>query len=488
MVFKKIAVLDLDDRTGKAYGERLGEVVRTELEQMLRFDIVPPDAVRIRYPLSTATLGRIGKDLQLDAFIAGRVALSDQIITISLEILDGKGELFAREFLAAREPKFQADLEKNLHDLVVKLIHRIPYKAVITKIENGTVTFDAGRIHGVAVGSKASFFEIVGVKRHPFTDEAISFVRENLGEIRVTEVEDRSAKGKMVSLKTGARVLVHQKVDFVPSQKVIEESLTEKKKLLASKILALESRKAERLRRAREIPTRSRGSLTVGAGFAFNDYRLSSNELEFKRRTSPVPVVAVAGEYWFLSSLGADLSYTASWIQFDKIDGTAISTQVRASPRWTSAHLKYRYFFAGDSLSPEIVVSAGYGIYDFTVNNSDPVFFNDIRYGGIEMAVSAIYPITSRVSGILSMGYQPALIVKETPVTSGTGPKANAYSIDLTGRFKIIERLMLALGYHYQDYRADFSGVGTRNPPAGTTDSKLHDLYHGAQMSLVYEF
>ncbi len=486
LVFKKIAVLDVDDHTGKGYGEGMGKVVRNELEQMLRFDIVPPEEVRIQYPLSTKTLGKISKDLKLDAFIAGRVTLSDQIVTISLEVRDGKGEMFAQEFLAVKELEFQAGLEKNLHELVWKLIHRIPYKAVITKVENGMVTFDAGRIHGVAVGSKASLFEIVGVKRHPFTNEAISFVKEDLGEIQVMEVEALSAKGKIVSLKAGAQVFVHQKVDFIPSQEVIRKSVPEKKELLAQRILALKLLKAEKLRRAEETPTRSRGSLIVGSGFVLNDLRFSSNELEFKRRTSPVPVVTVVGEYLFLSSLGADLSYTTSWIQFDKIDSTSI--KVRASPHWTSAHLKYRYFFARDPLSPEIAISAGYGVYDFMVNKRDPVFFNDIRYSGIEIAVSAVYPISSKVRGILSMGYQPALHVKETPVTSGTESNAYAYSIDLTGQFKIIERLMLALGYHYQDYRAVFSGVGTRNPPAGTTDSKLHDFYHGAQLSLIYEF
>ena len=41
-LFKKLAVLDTDDRTGKAYGEKIGKTVRSELEQMLRFDIIPP--------------------------------------------------------------------------------------------------------------------------------------------------------------------------------------------------------------------------------------------------------------------------------------------------------------------------------------------------------------------------------------------------------------------------------------------------------------
>src|SRR2546428_2390458 len=60
-LFKKLAVLDIDDRTGKAYGEKIGKTVRTELEQMLRFDIVPSEEVRVQYPLSTKALEKISK-------------------------------------------------------------------------------------------------------------------------------------------------------------------------------------------------------------------------------------------------------------------------------------------------------------------------------------------------------------------------------------------------------------------------------------------
>lgn len=486
LVFKKIVVLDLDDHTGKAYGEKIGKVVRTELEQMLRFDIASPEEVQVQYPLSTKLLGKIRKKLQVDAFIVGRVTLSHEIVTISLEILNGNGEVFALELLSMKEHAFEVALEKSVGELVAKLIHRIPYKAVITQIENGMVTLDAGRIHGVEIGSKASVFEIVGVERHPFTNEVISFRREDLGEILITQVDSLSATGKIVNIKKGAKILVHRKVDFIPSQKVIQESLIEKKELLSKKQLALESLKAERLRLTKETPKRPRGSLTVSPGFALNDFSFSSNELTFKRRTSPIPVVTFTGEYWFLSPIGLDVSYTASWIRFDRIDSTPIDNG--ASPYWVSAHLKYRYFFSRGLLSPQIVGSVGYRIYDFQVDQSDLKFFNDIRYRGIDIALAASYPVTPRIKGVLNIEYQPSLIVRENPATSGTNPSVYAYSIALTGYFKITDGVMFALGYYYQVYQANFSGVGTRNPPAGTTNAKIHDLYHGVKLSLVYEF
>jgi hypothetical protein len=189
------------------------------------------------------------------------------------------------------------------------------------------------------------------------------------------------------------------------------------------------------------------------------------------------------GEYWFFSPLGLDVSYATSWIRFNQ---TVVSPQTEASPYWLAAHLKYRYFFSQRAMSPEIVGSVGYRIYDFRLDKSDLTYFNNIRYRGIDIAIIASYPLTSRINAVLNLAYQPDLTVRENPVTSGTNPSAYAYSIGVTGYFNIYDGLMLALGYQYQEYQAKFGGTGTRIP--GTTNAKIHDLYHMAQLSLVYEF
>ena len=106
----------------------------------------------------------------------------------------------------------------------------------------------------------------------------------------------------------------------------------------------------------------------------------------------------------------------------------------------------------------------------------------------MDIAITASYPLTSSVKWVLNLAYQPALIVRENPATSGTNSNAYAYSIGLTAYLRIYNGVMLALGYHYQAYQANFSGLGTRNQSAGTTNAKIHDVYHGAQLSLVYEF
>lgn len=482
-LFKKLAVLDTDDRTGKAYGEKIEIIVRDELVQMLRFDIIPQKKVRVQHPLSPQSLGTISKILQADGFIVGRVTLSHKMVNISLEILDKKGEMFALELLAVNEQASSTDLEKSVRELVVNLIRRMPYKAVIARVENGVVTFDAGRLHGVEIGSKASLFEITGVKRHPFTNEIISFSRKDLGIIQVTQVEALSATGKMISSKKGVKINAGHKVDFIPSERVTLENRIEKNELLASKQLVLELRNTEELRLTKEPPGRTRGSLASSAGFLLNDYKISSSQFNFKRDTSPVPLVAVTGEYWVLAPLGVDVSYAASWIYFYQ---TGNVPKTDASLSWLAAHLKYRHFFSSDPLSPEIVGSVGYQIYEFEVDQSDLNYFNNIKYSGIDIALAASYPMTSKIKTVLNVGYQPSLDIEENPVTSGTNPNAYGYFIGLTEYFKVSDRTALALRYYYQAYHVNFGGTGTRG--VGTTNTEIRDIYQGANLSLVYEW
>ncbi len=483
-LFKKLVVLDTDDRTGKAYGEKIGKTVRDELKQMLRFNIIPPEKVRVQHPLSPQSLDKISKKLQADGFIVCRVALSHEMVNISLEILDRRGEMFALELLAVNEQASPTDLENSVRELVVKLIRRIPYKAVITRVENGVVTFDEGRVHGVEVGSKASLFEIIGVKRHPFTNEIISFSREDLGIIQVTRVEALSATGNMISSKKGIKINADHKVDFIPSERLILESRLEKNELLAKKQSVLELRKTEEQQLTKETPRRYLGSLSASAGFLLNDYKISSNQFNFKRNTSsPVPVVAVTGEYWVLAPIGIDASYAASWIYFYQTGGVP---KTDASLSWLAYHLKYRHFFSSGPLGPEIVGSVGYQIYDFKVDQSDLNFFNNIKYSGIDIALAASYPMTSKIKGVLNVGYQPSIDVEENPVTSGTNPNADGYFTGLTGYFKVSDMAALALGYYYQAYHVNFSGTGTRG--VGTTNAEIIDIYQGVNLSLVYEF
>src|SRR5262249_11568789 len=159
-----------------------------------------------------------------------------------------------------------------------------------------------------------------------------------------------------------------------------------------------------------------------------------------------------------------------AWMRFDQTG--SIPQKTDASPSWLAAHLKYRYFFSKDALSPELVGSVGYRIYDFEVDPGDPIFFNNIKYKGIDLGLTAAYPFTPKIKGVLNAGFQPSLNVDENPRTSGTDPSAYAYTIGLTGYYSITGRIKLGLGYSYQEYHAKFSGIGTRNPPGGTTNAK----------------
>ena len=135
------------------------------------------------------------------------------------------------------------------------------------------------------------------------------------------------------------------------------------------------------------------------------------------------------GELWAASFIGIDLSYKTGWLKFNKI-GTA-SADTAASPYWLSANLKYRYVFTDKTTSPQLIDRVGYHIYDFSVNKSDSLYFNNYSYKGINIGLGAKIPFWESFGINVSGDYLPLLSVKEDPVDKWKQGKGNRLSSQL---------------------------------------------------------
>ncbi|MFZ3090651.1 MAG: hypothetical protein WA240_08525 [Nitrospirota bacterium] len=190
------------------------------------------------------------------------------------------------------------------------------------------------------------------------------------------------------------------------------------------------------------------------------------------------------GELWAASFIGIDLSYKTGWLKFNKI-GTA-SADTAASPYWLSANLKYRYVFTDKTTSPQLIDRVGYHIYDFSVNKSDSLYFNNYSYKGINIGLGAKIPFWESFGINVSGDYLPLLSVKEDPVTSGSKGKATGYLLSFGLYYILTDGFIADLNYSYNSYKADFTGTGTRG--SGTTSASSTDTYNGINLNIRYEF
>jgi len=482
LAFKRIALFELEDKTAEGYGRVVSSSLRDNISDSVRFEIVIPEEQKI--PSSRKEAIKIGKKLKADAVIHGSSKIEDDILKISLEMINVRnGSTFATESKWIKGKPTKEIIEKNIKDITAKLISRIPYKALVTDVKEEEIIINAGRFHGIDEGSRLSIFEIKGIKRHPFTNEIINIEREDIGELTAVRVEDAITSAKIKEIKKGKRAEVNNKIDFKPSLKVIADNSQRKKEFLTKKEKAVTEEKVKK-----EVKAEKRNYNIVGidaiVGYATNDYSFNSNELKFTRKAGSFLTAGFKGELWPVSFLGIDLLYKTGWLKFNKIGTASIDT--KASPYWLSANFKYRYIFTEKAASPHLFGKVGYHIYNFPVDKSDSQYFNNYSYKGIDIGIGAKIPFWDSFGINISGDYLPSLSVKEDPVTSGAKGKASGYLLGMGMYYIFTDGFILDLNYSYNSYKADFTGTGTRG--TGATNASSTDTYNGLNLNIRYEF
>ena len=227
-LFKKIAVLDFEDK-GNKYGETAGDAVRDAMQKGYPHKILPKEAVleglakagiKIKHPLSSADLVKIGKALKADAVVAGSVNIGDTV-SITPQIIHAKeGQPLAIESF---QEKGETDIQikRGTQLIAYKLFNRIPYKGIVIDRSDKNYSVDAGRNQGVGKGTVMSVYEIVGINRHPFLNDVISVDKAEIGTLVVTEAGENSSIAKIRTLKEGREIRVNNKIDYKPSKEII---------------------------------------------------------------------------------------------------------------------------------------------------------------------------------------------------------------------------------------------------------------------------
>jgi len=482
LTFKRIAFFELEDKTAEGYGRVVSRSLRNNIADLMRFEIITPEEQKI--PSSRKEAVKTGKKLKADAVIHGSSKIEDDILKISLEMINVKnGSTFATESKWIKGKLTEEIIERNIKELTTKLMSRIPYKALVTDVKEEEIIINAGRFHGIDEGAKLSIFEIKGIKRHPFTNEIINIEREDIGELTAVKVEDAVTSAKIKEIKKGKRAEVNNKIDFKPSLKVIADSSQRKKEFLRKKEKEVAEEKVKKEPKA-EKKNYDIFGIDAIVGYATNDYSFNSNELKFSRTAGSFLTAGFKGELWPVSFLGIDLLYKTGWLKFDKIGAASIDT--KANPYWLSANFKYRYIFTEKAASPHLFGKIGYHIYNFPVDKSDSRYFNNYSYKGINIGIGAKIPFWDSFGININGDYLPSLSVNEGPVTSGAKGKASGYLFGLGMYYIFTDGFMLDLNYSYNSYKADFTGTGTRG--SGTTSASSTDTYSGLNLNIRYEF
>ena len=488
--FKKIGLLNPEDRTTQRFTKDIGKRIRRVLAAAFRFEIVPQPKLARELPLTIPDLTALGKRFDLDGIITGMVKIEGDHLKIDLNLLDAKtGALFAREFVLIKDYKDPAAVEEGVRTLVGKMIGRIPYEAVIAGVnkKGGTVTVGAGRLNGLGDGTPVQVFRIVKVTRHPFTREVIGVEKMNVGTLVVVRADDRFSEAKPLRLESGQVIEQGQYVVFKPSSRLLSEMGSKQNELLARQErewMDMEAAASKGKEKERPTHKHSRGELGLYGGTAWSRFRFNSDQMEFSRNVSSFAMASAFAEFWMMPSFGVDGAYQIGFAKLENSGGNSIS--VKSRPYWYSTHLKYRFILWPGTTDLELIGLAGYAWYVYRVSETDGEFLGNTQYRGPSLGLEGRLPLSSKISARLGVDYQPDLAVNEHPVTSGENASSWSIGFHAEGRYRLGSNYWISIRYLFNDVFASYSGTGTRS--GGVTGAKTTDELNSVMLGFGAEF
>lgn len=501
--FKRIGVLDPEDRTHQSYSKVIGKRLRRELAGTFRFEIVPQPKLSKKLPLSTPNLIELAKQFKLDGIISGRVEIVGDALKLELILLNGKTAMpFAREYVVIKDFKSPGIIDRYVRTITSKLIGRIPYQATVAAVRNKgrTIVIDAGQLNGLATGTKVRVFSIGKVKKNLFTGELIGIDEIAVGELAVVRADERVSLAKPSRMKKGKTVALGQYVRFVPSANVLSRVAPRREEILArlerewgqmeagaqKEAVHREAVEKEAGKIAKEalLPSVSRGRLELDGGVAWSNYTLDADSYEFNQKMTSYPVIRAAAEFWVIQSVGIDADYQIGFFKLESPGGGSVN--VKGRPYWITSHLKFRHIFLPGRADLQLIGRVGYAWYTSRLSETNSQFLIDTRYRGPSMGLEVRCPLTSNMAATVGADYRPVVSVREDPATSGETASAWSIQVHAEALYRMHHNLWMSVRYLYEDYKVTYSGMGTR--AGGISGAETTDKIKGVTVGLVQKF
>ena len=247
----KIAVLDFQLK-GQGFetsdmGKIVAEWLITALVKDGRFDVIERsllEKILGEQKLGTSGLidansaSKIGKVLGAKVIISGSVMRLQEVMEVNARIIDVQdASIIAAENVKSRSA---AKLEELVVRMAEKIIRDFPLEGYIVQRSADNVVIDLGRRAGVKQGMTFSVFKEGSVIKHPKTGEVLDVERMETGIIKISDVKEKTATGRITKETSGTPIAYGQMVknvsEALPPDKALEEAGREREKTLPSEI------------------------------------------------------------------------------------------------------------------------------------------------------------------------------------------------------------------------------------------------------------
>ncbi|MDP2807664.1 MAG: CsgG/HfaB family protein [bacterium] len=219
-----IAVLPFDNRSGNAeITNTVQDKMITSLYSLKRFKII--ERSQIDKVMSEQKLGmtgaidpakavKAGKILGVDAILMGSISSTATGIGMDARLIDteSSGVITAKDAYSGQNTL--QDIKTMATDIAIQIYNDIPLvEGYLIKVNpTGEVFLDIGTAKGMRKGMKVVVYKEGEEIKHPVTGEILGKQVTKVGELLLTEVQEKMAEAHILEKEAGQTLTVGQKV------------------------------------------------------------------------------------------------------------------------------------------------------------------------------------------------------------------------------------------------------------------------------------
>jgi curli biogenesis system outer membrane secretion channel CsgG len=212
-----LAVLPFEGKgESKKYIDAATEKMITQLVNLRRFKVIERSAIdkviREQSLQSSGTVDdktavKLGKIAGADAIVIGSITGTSQFLKVNARVVDTEtSETIVAKDAQAPETSIDA-VEKLASNIGIMIYNELPLvEGYVVSQDQDIWYIDIGMDRGVRKGTKCVIFREGDVIKHPITGEILGRKVTKLGELVVTDVQEKLASGRIIEKEQDIRI------------------------------------------------------------------------------------------------------------------------------------------------------------------------------------------------------------------------------------------------------------------------------------------
>lgn len=487
---KTVVLPPTTDNIGGIYAKPVDQYLRDLINDDKQWSLAEyPKSLNLKTELLDETPADVKKILstaQSEAVLSSKIIKGPKGTTITLTLFVGREGLpLLQETLKDFQGFEIGDIKQETKRLFDTLKNKMPFRATVLSRRAQQVTINLGSAYGLKPGMNVSAVQIIKVNRHPKLHIMVGTEKEVLGRIQLFKVENSLSFGSVVMEKdpgvitVGSKIFPEEYVKYAapittPGGKILQD-LSER----ADKDVSFGDSPQEWKPEA--PPQYGKIELLAGAAnYTQNTTLVSAGSVSGS--SSFTPNVAVRGEMWLTPEWYVGFGLRQAVYSIDNGLAGSNPGSLNGSFGQYGVNFGYNLLLTNDFFGPKLQMNAGYMSSTFSIDDSTPLAFTRMQYGGLVLGFAGQFPISEEVP--VDLGAKFDFYVNPSMSENKSSGASNSNTVNAFGFFmdyRLKPKLKIRGELLFDYFSSDFSGTGQRTDPATSASHKLTTLMAGVQ-------